>query len=55
MLSPSMKGFLPLDFIQKENILGHSFEERADSFYLKAIRVFPIATGRVERGWWTLG
>ena len=55
MLAPSIKGFLPAEFIQKENIFGHSFEEWAYWFYLKAVRVFPIATGRVKRGWQTLG
>ena len=29
---------------QEQNVLGHSFEKKADCFVLKAIRVLPIST-----------
>ena len=38
-----------LQFGQRENIFGHSFERRAYWFVMKAARAFPILTGRVEK------
>ena len=46
--------FSPFQFCQEENIPGHSFERRAYLTVLKAARVFPILTTRVEKEWWTL-
>ena len=43
-----------LQFGQEENIPGQSTESRAYWFVLKIARVFPIPTGRVGIGWWTL-
>ena len=42
-----------MQFCQEENILELPFGRRAYCFNLKAIRIFPIPTSRVKRGWWT--
>ena len=44
----------PLQFGHEENIPGYSTERRAYWFVLKITRVFPIPTGGVGIGWWTL-
>ena len=50
LLAPSKKRpSSPLQFGQVYNIPANSFERRAYLFVLKAARVFPIPTGRVER------
>ena len=46
--------FFPLQFGQEENISRHSIEKKVYWFVLKIARVFPVTTGRVEIGWWTL-
>ena len=46
--------FFPLQFGQEENISRHSIESRVYWFVLKIARVFPVHTGRVGIGWWTL-
>ena len=43
-----------LQFGWEENIPGYSNERRGYRFILKITRVFPISTGKVGDGWWTL-
>ena len=48
------RSFSPLQFDQEEKMPGHSIESRTYWFVLKISRVFPIPTGRVGIGWWTI-
>ena len=48
------KAFLSSWVWQRKNISGHSIGRRVYWFVLKISRVFPVPTGRVGIGWWTL-
>ena len=44
----------PLHFDQEGNIPGHSIDGQGYWLALKIFWVFPVPTGRVAIGWWTL-
>ena len=52
--TPQKRSFFSFQFGPEENITGHSFKMRAYWFVLKITRVFPIPTGRLGIGSWTL-
>ena len=54
MLASSKKGFpYPFGLVKRRIYLDTHLKEKLTDFF-KTTRVYPIHTGRVERGWWTL-